>query len=139
MKTLPSGSLTSPDASGVRPKTWAELEARIVAAAIAAGESSEAALRAIRKDTILVRLIRAELGLQTPRKKRGPSKRPGWDNLLVGVVVSLKRDYGLRGGALWDRAHHELATDESFMGEFRNTTPGAIQRRYYRLKKGKPD
>ncbi|TXN19421.1 hypothetical protein [Methylobacterium sp. WL9] len=120
--------------AGTPPRTWPELERYVAAEATSAGENAEAAVRELRRKGPITRLLCRQLAIAVPRQKRGKKDRPQLDDFTVVVVEALKRDYGLRGKALWDRAHSEIAGRDSFMALFENVTPAAIERRYHRVK-----
>lgn len=121
-----------------RPRNWIDLEHLTTLCAARAGEDPQAALRDLRRKGAVVRLICLHLGIEVPRRKRGPKAKPQEDDLVVTITDAFRRDYGLKGRQLAEKVHAELAIDSGLMGVKRNITPASIERQYHRRKRAKP-
>ncbi|ACL62321.1 hypothetical protein [Methylobacterium nodulans] len=118
------------------PQTWNQFRRTVREWAVAAGEDPEKALRELDRGGAFVRAVCAKLGVERPVSKSGRRVDPSQDRLVIAYVEGLKRD-GLRGRALWEQAHLDLATTktQSLFGENRGNTPAAIERYYQRAKR----
>lgn len=114
--------------------TWTELSSAVADWAKAQGVDPDAALAELAGPGALSQLLCSEAQVVRPVDRGGRRRKPAWDEFVVLIVDLLKRE-GLRGSALWTRAHYEIATSDSLMGEGRNVTPAAIRMAYGRAKK----
>ncbi|MBB3905595.1 hypothetical protein [Methylobacterium brachythecii] len=64
------------------PRTWLELERYVAAAAQAAGEDPDKALRDLGRKGPLTRLLCRQLGIEVPWAKPGPKPKIGRDAIL---------------------------------------------------------